>query len=115
MSLARVVGLVVLTTLLAALLRVLILVIAARIRVTDWLGYVATVGAVILVSAYLLDVFAIWGWAGITVGLAAAWSWSVKSISGFRASPQRKLLGAFLVGPVPHGVTNWVTWRDRAR
>ncbi|MFN3866101.1 MAG: hypothetical protein ACK4MD_05230 [Demequina sp.] len=94
--------------LIALTLRVLVIYVVARIRLTDMIGYVTAAAGLLTVAVYAWDRFGTTGVAACVGGVVIAVMWTSATVRARKRDPDHELLGVFLIGKPPHAVSNWV-------
>ncbi|WP_028708281.1 hypothetical protein [Propionicicella superfundia] len=86
---------------------VLLVFIMGRIRLTDWLGYIVGVGAVVRAIWALTDT-SVWAVVvGVPLAFIPAFLWARATVKAYRENPDMVLTGLFTVGRPPERVKNW--------
>lgn len=107
MNFVSAVGVACTAIILAALIRVELLGIFGRIRLTDWLGYTAASAGAVALAVTLPAKYGLAGGLACVAAILVAFLWTFRDIRRFRTDPELKLTGAFVVGRAPKRVSNW--------
>lgn len=82
--------------------------IRARLRLTDWLGYVGVVAALIALPTWLWETSP-YLVLGVPVVVVLGIRRSAKTVEQWREGGEPFVVGWYLFGKPPERVTNWIT------
>ena len=81
----------------------------ARLRLTDWLGYVSAVATIIVLLLRLVDA-SVWWLAGAPFAVLAGYLWARMTVRRYRTIPTAEIRGVFVVGKPGERVRDWPDW-----